>query len=418
MKIKINHIAKTEGHLSFEGELMKGNIAKAKIITEEGMRLIEGMLVGRKYYEAPIITARICGICPVVHNLSTIKAIENAFGIDANEETNALRKLLEHAQVIHSHALHLYFLSYPDFLQIPNDLTVIGKTPAMAGSALKIRDFGVKIVEKVGGRTVHVISSRIGGFRALPSGKEFKELFEMAESVLGDAWKMAEFFRKLKYPKFERKTIYTSLSSDKEYAIYDGKMSADGKKMTLQKFMDEFVKEFEFKGEAVKRTKIAGISHMAGALARINNNFGKLRPEAKKEWRKFNGRLPDYNSFHNIFAQAVELLHCVLEARDILKVFAKSPAVADWREPKIRAGEGYGAVEAPRGTLFDYYKVSKDGTILECNIITPTAQFLSNLEDDLKIYLPQIKNISEANRDWEIKKLIRAYDPCIACATH
>lgn len=397
---------------------MKGDISKAKILTEEGMRLIEGMLRGRKYYEAPIITARICGICPVVHNLSAVKAIENAFGIEVDEETKALRKLLEYAQIIHSHALHLYFLSYPDFLKIPNDLTVISKTPKIAESALKIRDFGVKIVEKVGGRTVHVISSRVGGFRVLPSEQEFKELFEMAESVLKDVWKMTEFFRKLKYPKFERKTVFTSLSSDKEYAIYDGKMSASGKKMTVDKFMGEFMKEFEFKSEAVKRTQVGGVSHMVGSLARLNNNFGKLRPEARKEWNKFGVKLPDNNSFHNIFAQATELLHCSLEARDILKVFAKSPAVADWREPKIRCGEGYGAVEAPRGTLFDYYKISKDGTILDCNIITPTAQFLSNLEDDLKIYLPQVKNLAESNRDWEIKKLIRAYDPCIACATH
>lgn len=397
---------------------MKGNIAKAKIITEEGMRLVEGMLRGRKYYEAPIITARICGICPVVHNLAAVKAIEDVFGIEVNGEIAALRKLLEYAQIIHSHALHLYFLSYPDFLRMPNDLDVIKKTPKQAELAFKIRDFGIKVIEKIGGRTIHIISSRVGGFRALPSREDFKVLYEISESVLGDVWKMAEFFRKLKYPNFSRKTIYTSLSSEKEYAIYDGKMAANGKKIAVEKFMEEILKEFEFRGEAVKRTRVGEFSHMTGALARLNNNFEKIRPEAKKEWKKFGAELPDYNSFHNIFAQAIELLHCALEARDILKEFAKSPAVADWHEPKIRAGEGRGAVEAPRGTLFDYYKISKDGTILDCNIITPTAQFLSNLEDDLKIYLPQVKDLSEANRDWEIKKLIRAYDPCIACATH
>lgn len=418
MKIRINHLAKTEGHFSFEGALMKGDIARAKIITEEGIRLVESMLVGRHYYEAPIITARICGICPVVHNLSAVSAMEEALGVKVGEDVVRLRKLLEHAQFIHSHGLHLYFLSLPDFLRIPNDLDVIRKTPKEAGLALLIREFGVKIVEEFGGRTVHVISSRPGGFRMLPGKKVYDELIKMSDEVLEATRAIVELFSGLRYPEFERKTQFSTLVSDNDYEIYEGDMSLDGKRYKVKDYVKKVIEELDLPGEAVKRTKINKKTYMIGSIARINNNFDKLQPEAKKAWKKLGVKLPDYNSFHNIYAQAVELLQSVLECREILKDYAKNPPKASWKEPKLKAGEGYGAVEAPRGTLFDYYKLDKDGIIRDCNIITPTAQFLANLEADLKEYLPSVKNLTDESREWEIKKLIRAYDPCIACATH
>ncbi|NQU83893.1 MAG: Ni/Fe hydrogenase subunit alpha [Parcubacteria group bacterium] len=417
-KIKINHLAKTEGHFSFEGSLMRGDIARAKIITEEGIRLVESMLVGRKYYEAPIITARICGICPVVHNLSAVSAMEEALGVKVGEDVVRLRELLEHAQFIHSHGLHLYFLTFPDFLKIPNDLDVIKKTPKQAGQALLIREFGVKIVEEFGGRTVHIISSRAGCFRKLPSKKVYDDLLKMSDEVLEATRSLVQLFSTLKYPKFERKTQFSCLDGKNGYEIYQGDMSLDGKKYKVKDYLKKVIEELDLPGEGVKRTNINKNSYMVGSIARINNNFDKLHPEAKKAWEKLGVKLPDYNTFHNIHAQAVELLHSTLEVRKILKDLGKKPPKASWKEPKLRAGEGYGAVEAPRGTLFDYYKLDKNGIILDCNLITPTAQFLANLEEDLKAYLPVVKNLSDENREWEIKKLIRAYDPCIACATH
>lgn len=417
-KIKICHLAKTEGHFSFEGALLKGDITKAKIITEEGARLIEGMLVGRRYFEAPIITSRICGICPVVHNLSSVQAVENALGIKIDENTKKIRKLLEYAQIIHSHGLHLYFLSFPDFLKISNTLEVINKTPKEAGRSLLIRDFGVQIVKEFGGRTVHVISSCIGGFKMLPEKNIYNNLIKISEDALDAVVNLIKVFEKLKYPRFERKTQYSSLADRKEYAIYEGKMCLDKKTYLVKDYMVKIIEELDIYGEKVKRTRINKNSYFCGALARINNNFDKLHPDAQKVWSKLGVKLPDYNNFHNIYAQAVELLHCVLESQRILKELSKNPPKANWKAPRLKAGEGWGAVEAPRGTLLDYYKLDKNGIIRACNIITPTAQFLANLEEDLKVYLPTVKNLSDENREWEIKKLIRAYDPCIACATH
>jgi len=171
MRIKINHLAKLEGHLDFVGDILKGDVAEAKIKTTEGVRLIESILVGRKFYDVPIIAARICGICPVVHSLNTIKAIENAFGIKVSEQTIKLRKLMELSQIIHSHALHLYFLSMPDFYGVRDDLDFIKKHPTQASAAIKCREFALKILEVIGGRAIHPINCEVGGFKVLPAKK-------------------------------------------------------------------------------------------------------------------------------------------------------------------------------------------------------------------------------------------------------
>ncbi|MFA6537689.1 MAG: nickel-dependent hydrogenase large subunit, partial [Patescibacteria group bacterium] len=168
MKIKIDHLAKMEGHLDFIGDILQGDVAEAKIKTTEGVRLIESILVGRHFSDVPIITARICGICPVVHSLNTIKTIENAFGLKVSEQTIKLRQLMELSQIIHSHALHLYFLSMPDFYGVRDDVDFIKKHPTQAQAAIVSREFALKILEIVAGRAIHPIACEVGGFKVLP----------------------------------------------------------------------------------------------------------------------------------------------------------------------------------------------------------------------------------------------------------
>ena len=176
MKIVINYLAKMEGHADFIGDIFAGNVASARVKTTEGVRLIESILVGRHYADVPIITARICGICPVVHSLNTIKCIEDAFDLKVSEQTIKLRKLMELSQLIHSHALHLYFLSMPDFYGIKDDVDFIKKHPTEAQAALKSREFALKILEAVAGRAIHPIACEVGGFKVLPKKKQLEEL--------------------------------------------------------------------------------------------------------------------------------------------------------------------------------------------------------------------------------------------------
>ncbi|MFC1613207.1 Ni/Fe hydrogenase subunit alpha [Patescibacteria group bacterium] len=430
MRIKINEINKLEGHISFQAALENGNVKEAKVIVEEGARLIEGILIGRDYSEAPIITSRICGICPVVHNLTSIKAMEDALDIKVSDAVLNLRKIMLASQIVQSHALHLYFCSLPDFFKMSDNFKLLKKFPKEGKKAITIRNFVNKVVEIIGGRAIHPINSVIGGFNVAPTQSDLKNLHKEAKELLKTAVELADFFENLSYPKLKNKTIYLSLKN-KGYAFYDGVVSymldynplfKNGSNGIIkpQNFL-EGVKEFE-SGNVTKRTKIDGDNYMVGALARINNNYSKLSSKAKKIFKRNKKELLNFNSFYNILAQAIELVHFMevleyeLKKQSILKSI--TPAIHKPFKQMNQSAEttfkGSAICEAPRGILFHQYELDKNGKIKNCNIIAPTAQSLNNLEADMVLYLTDNKNFSPD----KIKFLIRAYDPCISCATH
>lgn len=432
MKIQINHIGKMEGHTDFVAEVLKGDVKSAKMMTTEGARLIEGILIGRHFSEAPIITARICGICPVVHKLASIKAIENAFKIKPSEQTIKLRKLMELAQIIHSHALHLFFLSLPDFFDLESDLQLVKKYPKETNSAIKVRDWALKIIEVIGGRAVHPIACEVGGFKVMPAEDELENLKDQYELILKEALTLVSLVTKINLPEFKRPTSYISLINDEEYAIYDGDikiLKADGKtKIIKAKDFTKNIKEIEEPYRAAKSASLDGQPFMVGALARININHDQLNHLAKGILKGWQWKFPEYNSFKNILAQAVEIIHCLEETQklfiDLLDNFkieeslGKELNFISQANPLGKEVVGVDAIEAPRGTLYHYYKIDKNGFLTDCQIITPTVSFLKNLEEDLAVYLPNLKKLSERQRAVKIRALIRAYDPCIACATH
>jgi len=422
MKIVIDHIAKIEGHMGFVGHILKGNVAKAKLEVKEGARLIEGLIVGRNLEDAPLITSRICGVCPVVHNICSLKALEDALKIDVSDSVKILRKLLLAGQILQSHSLHLFFLSLPDFFKLDHDIKFVEEFKEESKKATQIRKFADRLVEAIGGRAIHPTSTKIGGFGRAPDEKKLKNILKETKKALKNARDLVQIFEDLNYPNFQRKTEFVSLSSKEEYAYYDGKINAsDANPLSVKKFLPK-IKEIQSPFDVVKRARYKGRSYMVGALARLNNNRHQLNPEASKLVERFFGKDIDYNTFHNVFAQAVEVVHFVEEVAKLLeeylsKNFSKKKILApDKIQPKN--GYGIGVCEAPRGTLFHIYWITKSGKISGCNIITPTAQFLENLEKDLKMFLPNLKEMKDRERRRKIKMLIRAYDPCISCATH
>jgi coenzyme F420-reducing hydrogenase alpha subunit len=422
MKIKIDHIAKIEGHAGFTAEIIDGHVSQARLNVLEGARLLEGILRSRKYYEVSAITARICGVCPVVHTLTSLKALENAMNVRVSRQTIFLRKLLMLGQLINSHALHIFFFSLSDFFGIKNDLELIAKYPEKTKSAVAIRNFGNKIIEIIGGRSIHPITPIVGGFTKLPSIQNIKKIGKMAKEILPQAVELAQLFASLAYPDFERKTDFVCLFSQKDYAIYDKEITInrDSYEPNIESFMHR-VKEFQVQEDAVKRTSLNENPYMVGAIARINNNSEALNPKAKKIFKKTNISLPSLNPFHNILAQAVEIVHCVEE---IIALTKAQKIIRPEEQPISRSaispGFGSAAIEAPRGSLFYFYEVGADGLIKNCNIITPTAQNLARLEEDLKIWLPLLEKqgLKEDEIKDKIRMLIRAYDPCLTCATH
>ena len=418
MRIRIDHIAKIEGHASFTADIVKGDIKSAKIKIEEGARLFEGIMRDRKDVEVPELGSRICGVCPVVHTFAGFKALEDAYGIKVEEPALSLRKLMMMGQIINSHSLHLFFLSLSDFFGFKSDLELINAYPEKTHDALKIRDIGNKLVETIGGRSIHPLTPALGGFHKAPDLEKLKKLLDDCKNILPLAIKLAELFINLKYPDFSRKTTFVSLTNSSEYAIYDSLVKVDKLIMKPSEFLMR-VKEYQGPDKVAKRAKFAAKSYMVGALARLNNNREKLNQEAQKLLEKSNLKFPNYNPFYNILAQAIEIVHCFEESIKLLESITTKEIMLI--EPKItdRTGEGIGAIEAPRGTLFYDVKI-RDGTVLKVNIITPTAQNLANLEADLEEFehIEGFKNLKREERADKVKMLIRAYDPCVTCAVH
>jgi len=316
-------------------------------------------------------------------------------------------------QLINSHALHLFFFSLSDFFGFKSDLELINEYPEKTHDAMKIRDVGNKLVEVIGGRAVHPLTPCIGGLRQAPNPEKLKALLEDCQRILpkvinlGNLFinlkyppkviNLGNLFINLKYPDFSRKTTFVSLTHPEEYAIYDGKINVGSSTSHMEpgEFLKQ-VKEFQGKDKVVKRTHIGTHSYMVGALARLHNNRNKLNPEAQKLLEKSGLKFPCYNPFYNILAQAVELIHCFEESTRIL-----TRIINEWDANKIfeasvknRTGQGIGAMEAPRGTLFYDVKI-KDGIVEKVNIITPTAQNIANLEDDLEEF-EELKGFNEA----------------------
>mgnify|MGYP001015517978 CR=1 FL=1 len=432
MKIQVNHIGKMEGHTDFVAEILRGDVKSAKMMTTEGARLIEGILIGRNFYEAPIITSRICGICPVVHKISSVKAIEAAFGITPSAQTVKLRKLMLMGQILHSHALHLFFLSLPDFFDLTNDIKFINDNKAETNAAIALRNWALKIVEVVGGRAVHPIACEVGGFKVLPTREELASLLNQYPTALKNGLALLDLVLKVKLPQFSRLTSFVALEHGREYAFYEGDlkiMYQDGREKTVpyEKFTQN-IQEIEEPYRAAKSALLDGEPFMVGALARINLNHRFLNPLAAGILKKQAWRFPEYNSFKNIVAQAIEIIHCLEEAEKLLQELSADlrpeDSLADGLKliaeanPAGRDSYGCDAVEAPRGTLYHSYEIDKNGIITDCQVITPTVSFLKNLEEDLIAWLPNVKDLPPEKRAIKIRALIRAYDPCIACATH
>jgi coenzyme F420-reducing hydrogenase alpha subunit len=433
MEIKIEHISKIEGHAGFIADIAEGRVKKVRIDIQEGARLLEGILRDRNIYEASQISARICGVCPVVHTLTSLKTLEGALGIEISPQTELLRKIMMMGQIINSHALHLFFFSLPDFLENKNDLDLIKKHPQRAKEALLVREFGNELVSVIGGRSIHPLTPTIGGFLKMPDRKKLEHLFISSEKIMADAKNLAKIFNTLSYPRFVRPAPYASLHQIQEYAFYDGLVKTPSdEKETPADFL-KIIKEYQLENSVVKRAQYYNRPFMVGAISRLNNNHSQLNSQAKQILKEAKIHLPSLNPFHNIVAQAVEIVHCVQEARELLQKVLRLSLENNIKEQnhlvKVRLDSlkqpafATGAIEAPRGTLYYFYEIGKNGKIINCNIITPTSQNMARLEADLEEYLPSLleKNVKtecDKNCQAKIKMLVRAYDPCLTCATH
>ncbi|MBW3012072.1 Ni/Fe hydrogenase subunit alpha [Candidatus Woesearchaeota archaeon] len=413
-KIQLHHLTKIEGHANLTIRIDKGKVKKVSLNVVEGARFFEAIVRGRKFDEVSILTSRICGVCSPIHSITSILAVEDAFGVEPSKQTQLLRELLILGGIIQSHVMHLYFLALPDYKGYSDVISMASKYKNVVAKALQLKALGNDIIIAVGGREVHPFTCIPGGFSRMPDEKELKSLLKRLKAAKKDVIETAKMFNSLNYPKFERETQHFALQP-KEYGYLSGKIICVGKAcVPTVDYLTHFDERIKL-GSTAKFVTADGKEYMVGSLPRINLNYDKLTKDAKK---LVNWKVPSYSPFLNNAAQGVELVHAVdrcIEILSSLKLKNENPKVI-----KPKAGRGIGVTEAPRGILFHDYTFDKNGFLTKANIITPTAQNLKNIELDIKAFLPHLLG-SNKNRDQiiiEIEKLIRSYDPCISCSAH
>lgn len=414
----LNHyICKIEGHGDLKLNYKSG---KATLKIEEGERLFERLVLNRPYDDAPFITTRICGVCPTAHVLASIKAIEDAFDITVNERILSLRRALLAGQIIQSHALHLFFLAAPDYLDVVNAIELHHTKPELYKIAITMKKLGDKVVEVIGGRAIHPVAPAVGGFLSIPENNVLKELISELKSSLPMAMETAELFAGFKYPTLKRKTEYLATQKDGKLTYLDGDtiVSSDNFATPVENYGYAFTEKVR-EGSGSKYGSRDGHGFMVGALARLTLSHEDLHPKALYAYREIWGKqLPTYNSFHNNVAQAIEVVHLIEEAISQLesaisnsKELARVPFV-------VKASAGVAAIEAPRGTLYHSVKLDKNGIITYYDIVTPTVQSLVNLEEDADEMMKIYSKLPEKELYKQVEMLIRAYDPCITCSVH
>jgi len=409
-KLKIGHIAKVEGRIGLEVAILKDNISSVKLQIKEGARLIEGILTGRKIEEVPEIVSRICGVCPVAHNLAAIKAIEKALLLDVPYEVNLLRKLMMCAQIVTSHIFHIFFLALSDYFDLKDSLMLSKKYPKEFKEVIKIRNFSNRIIETICGREIHPITSILGGFYSKLEKEKLKRLLEISPSILESAVKLSSFFKKIEFFNFSRKTEYISLKNKKEYGFYEGEIvSSDGLSVNTEE-----IRKFQELNKIINLSESKEKEYFTGALARLNNSSDQIKENAKEILQEI--KINYNNPFYNLLAQMIEVVHFIEKIQELLKEVLKISLKKLRVNYKLKENEGIGVIEAPRGILIHKYKINKYGKIEIARIVTPTFQFLPNLERDLKNILPLIENLDTKQRRKIIKMLVRSYDLCISCA--
>ncbi len=415
--IKVDYLARVEGEGSLQVKIRNNEVVDCKLGIFEPPRFFEAFLRGRLYTEPPDITARICGICPVAYQMSSVHAIESAFGVTVPGPIRELRRLLYCGEWIESHALHIYMLHAPDFLGYEDAIRMAADHAEAVQRGLKLKKTGNDLVALLGGREIHPISVRVGGFYRVPTKKELQTISDKLKWARDAALETVRWTATLPFPEFEQDYEFVALHHPKEYALNEGRLiSNNGLDIRIQDYDRHFVEEHLPHSNALHSRLVGRGAYFVGPLARFNLNFEQLSPLAQEAAREV-GFLPECrNPFKGIIARAVETLYACDEALRIIENYEmpERPYV----EVHPRAGMGYGCTEAPRGILFHRYRFDEKGHILDAKIVPPTAQNQRVMESDLCAVVTKNMDLDEDKLTWLCEQTIRNYDPCISCATH
>ncbi len=415
--IKVDYLARVEGEGALYIRIKDNRVADVKLKIFEPPRFFEAFLRGRKFTEAPDITARICGICPVAYQMSSCHAMEQACGVTVDGQLRELRRLLYCGEWIESHVLHIYLLHAPDFLGYESAVHMAKDHADLVKRALKLKKAGNEIVNLLGGREIHPINVRVGGFYKLPGKAQFAELAEKLKWARDESVAMTKLVATFNFPDFEQDYEFVALRHANEYPFNEGRLvSNKGLDIDVRDYDQHFVEEHVKHSNALHSVLKERSNYFVGPLARYALNFDRLSPLAQQAACDAGLNGACRNPFKSIIVRAVETVYACDEALRIIGQFDPSqpPSVA----VPPRAGVGYGCTEAPRGILYHRYRLDDDGVIQDAKIVPPTSQNQKTIESDLRQFVPKFIDLPDDKLTWQCEQAIRNYDPCISCATH
>jgi sulfhydrogenase subunit alpha len=415
--IKVDYLTRVEGEGSLFMKLRGGKAEVVELRIIEPPRLFEAFLRGRGQLEAPDITARICGICPVAYQMSACRAVEDAHGIVLDEPLRALRTLLYCGEWLESHVLHMLMLHAPDFLGFRDALAMAGKYPVEVKSGLRMKKAGNSIVALLGGREIHPINVRVGGFYRAPARGELDPLLPELRWGLEAAREMLRWMAGFPFPDFERDYELVALRHPTDYPMNEGRIVSSGGIDIDVRDYDATFEESHVPYSTALRSQIRGRgAYLCGPLARFNLNFDRLAPPAQEAAAEAGLPLPCKNPFKSLLIRGVEVVHAFHTALRVVEGYR--PPARPFVDVPVAAGTGYGATEAPRGLLYHRYSVGDDGLITDAKIVPPTSQNQASIEGDLCAMAPALASMPRGEATLRAEQAIRSYDPCISCSTH
>ncbi len=422
LNVDVHHLARVEGHGNIHIRVRDGELERADWEVVETPRYFEVMLRGLHHSSAAQLTARICGICSIGHALCSLRATEDALGVQVPEQAQRLRLLAKHGETLGSHVLHLFFLAAPDLLELPSVLPLLEQKPEVVQLAARLKGLGNRVCEVVAGRVTHPVSLQVGGVAVTPPRQALLGLADDLRRALPDLQATADLFASLSVPDFARETEFVSLapSGEGDYPWIGGELiSTDGVRKPEADYL-AMTNERVVPNNTTKWCSLSRDSLAVGALARFNNNHAQLRPEALAVAEQLGLAPVSHNPFFNNHAQLVECVHVALEAAELCERIAADHGAETMGEVKTRAGEGTGAVEVPRGILYHRYVYDDEGRVTAADCVIPTTQNNANIHHDLAALVKA--NLTEGMTDQQMEllcsMLVRAYDPCISCSVH
>jgi sulfhydrogenase subunit alpha len=415
--IRTDYLARVEGEGAMSVRIVDGQVEDVELRIFEPPRFFEALLRGRSFREAPDITARICGICPVAYQTSAVNAMEDVCGVAVPEPIRLLRRLLYCGEWIESHALHVYMLHAPDFLGYDGAVQMAREHPREVERGLALKKTGNEILALVGGREIHPINVRIGGFYRAPTRAELRSLVDPLERAREQALETVRWTTGFDFPEREIPCELVALSEQADYAIEDGRIVSDrGLDIGGSTYDEHFAEEHVERSNALHSRRVDGGVYLCGPLARYTLNGDRLSPLARTTAREAGLDEECRDAFKSIVVRGVELVYACDEALRLIQTYEEPDAPAIEVEP--RAGVGYGVSEAPRGLLYHRYTIDDAGMIVDAKIVPPTSQNQLAIEEDLRGVVTAYSSLSDDELRGLCEQTIRNYDPCISCATH